>query len=125
MSIKETFRKFWADNIKTNYKKISVAIGVATNSITSAVIAYFISQCLLIGDINLGLLIVGILIPLQGLLNLLCFYVFGKATDGNGYGVPETHVIVDVIKKDTDLQDYIKEKVIEYAKKSKLLNGNK
>jgi len=122
--LKELFGKFWYNNIKTQYKKISVGIGTATNGITTAVIGYVIASAIASGDVALAGLVIGILLPIQGLINALCFHIFGKATNGNGYHVPETKLIVDVVKKDPVLRKFIRDKILEYTRKdSHLLNG--
>jgi len=124
--IKETFVKLWCNNIKTHAKHISVGIGTLTSSITTAIIGFFIAQAIVCGDMSLAVLAIGVLLPFQSFINALCFYIFGKTRNGNGYRVPETKMIVDIIKRDPMLRDFMRRKIAEYAyKDSKLLNNFK
>lgn len=124
--IKILFSRFWCNNIKIHYKHISVGIGTLTSLITTAVVGYFTAGAIASGNVELAILIIGILLPIQGFINTLCFYIFGKTRNGNGYRVPETKMIVDVIKKDEMLRNFIRKKIAEYAyKDSKLLNNFK
>lgn len=118
------FAKFWFNNIKTHYKQISIGIGTLSSSITTAVIGYCVAQAIACGNVELAVLVIGILLPIQGFINAMCFYIFGKAVNGNGYKVPETKQIVDLVKRDEEVRSYVKGKILDYIHKdSQLLNN--
>jgi len=124
--IKKIFVKFWCNNIKTHYKHISVGIGTLTSSIITAIISFFIARAIICGDVSLAMLAIGIFLPIQGFINALCFYIFGKTKNGNGYKVPETKMIVDIVKKDDILRNFVRKRIVEYMyNDSKLLNNLK
>jgi len=115
----DMFKKLWQDNIKTNLKKISAAIGTTTNSISTAVVGYYVAIAIASGSIELLLLVMGILLPLQGLVNLLCYYIFGSVKNGNGYDIPENKYILELVKNDPEVRNFVKKKYTD-----RLLNGN-
>ena len=115
----DMFKKLWCNNIKTHLKKISAAIGTTTNSITTAVVGYYIAIAIATANIELLLLVMGILIPLQGLVNLLCYYIFGSVKNGNGYQIPENKYILELVKNDEQVRELVKAKYTD-----RLLNGN-
>jgi len=120
------FSKFWFNNIKTHYRQISIGIGTLTSSITTAVIGFCVADAIGCGNIELAVLIIGILLPIQGFINAMCYYIFGKAVNGNGYRVPETKAMVDVVKRDEEARAYMKDKILHYINKdSQLLNNFK
>ena len=113
------FKEFWGNNIKTHLKKISAGIGTTTSSITTAIVSYYIAIAMNSADIGLALLIIGILLPIQGLINILCYHIFGKASNGNGYDIPENKYILELVKKDAEVRELVKAKYTQ-----RLLNGN-
>jgi len=116
--IKDLFMKFWADNIKKNYKKISVALGVFFNTTLLAILAYLCSVSSLL-EPSLALMIGGLLLAVEGLGTTLFFLIFGKAQNGNGYGMPENKYILKLVKEDPELREAVKKKYTH-----RLLNGN-
>jgi len=122
--IRELFMKFWADNIKTNYKKISIACGTGINMIIGAVLGFCMEAAYSMGN-SLGMTIVMILFAIQVVTNVIVFSIFGKATNGNGYNMPETKLIVDVIRENQELRDSVKAAINKKINNdSHILNGD-
>lgn len=114
-TIKEIFLKFWCDNIKKNYKKISYALGVLITTVVGYVIILVTSTT--------SPEIMGIAIAIDGFMTYLAFTVFGKTQNGNGYGKPETKLLLKVMEEDDEFRLLALKKAEEYVKKSKALNG--
>lgn len=110
----EIFEKFWADNIKTNYKRISFAIGTF--------LSVFTGQLIAAGMIAAPPWVVVILTAFDTLLTFLIISVFGKATNGNGHNVPSDKEIGILLKNDKEAREYIKERMKEKIKTSDKLN---
>lgn len=105
-------KRFWADNIKTNYKRISFAIGTFLSVFTGQIIAQ--------GMISAEPWVVVILSALDTLLSFLIISMFGKATNGNGHEVPSDKEIALLIKTDKLTRDFIKNRI-----QTKLENGSR
>jgi len=118
------FKEFWCDNIKTNYKKISIAIGSGANMILGAVMWYYIDLMSVSPDIRLATMIIVILVAIWGIGSMLILSFFGKTKNGNGYELPESKMIIDLVKADPDLQGIIKEKVVKRLRDSIVFNGD-
>jgi len=114
-TIKEVFLKLWCNNIKKNYKKISYALGVLVTTIAGYVIMLIIP--------NASPEIVGIAIAVDGFITYLAFAVFGRTQNGNGYGKPETKILLKVMEEDESFRTLALKKTEEYIVKSKTLNG--
>jgi len=118
--------KFIENNIRTNLKKIMIGFGTFLSTVITAVISYFMSKTLSLPDPELAVLIITILMGVEGLSSLLILSIFGKAKNGNGYNVPETKTIVELIKKDEEVREYMREKLLRYFnEESKILNNIK
>lgn len=114
--IKEVFLKFWCNNIKKNYKAISGALAVfitTTLGILFMNISNMVSQS-----------IAGIFYALDILMTFVIFKVMGKAINGNGYGKPETKILLKIMEDDEEFRLLALKKAEEYVEKSKTLNGN-
>lgn len=115
-SIKEIFLKFWCNNIKKNYKAISGALAV------------FITTTLGIIFMNISNIvspnIAGIFYALDIFMTFIAFKVMGKAINGNGYGKPETKLLLKIMEDDEEFRLMALKKAEEYVKKSETLNGN-
>ena len=115
-SIKEIFMKFWCNNIKKNYKSISAALAV------------FITTTVGIVLIKLGGIvsadIAGIFYAADILITFVTFKIMGRAQNGNGYGKPETKVLLEIMDKDEEFRKMAMEKVKEYMENSETLNGD-
>ena len=120
----DLFKKFWCNNIKTNYKKISIAIGSGLNMILGAVMWYYVDLMMASPDTRLSTMIIVILIAIWGIGSMLVLLFFGKTKNGNGYGIPESKMIIDLVKSDPELQAIMKEKIVERIRDSIVLNGD-
>lgn len=114
-AIKEVFLRFWCNNIKKNYKAISGAFAVF---ITTTLGIVFMN---IAGNVSPELS--GIFYALDILMTFLTFKIMGKATNGNGYGKPETKALIEIMKKDEEFRKLAMEKVKKYVENSKSLNG--
>ena len=93
----DMFKKFWCNNIKTNMKKISVATGMLINTILLSVLSYCIDIAFTMQS-RLAIMVIGIIIGVGAFSNAMVIYIFGKATNGNGYGIPENKYILELVK---------------------------
>lgn len=120
--IVELFKKLWEDNIKTNYKKISISLSSFLSTIILLII-YYVCDILEEVGTREALLGFGILVAVNLFVSGLLTFIFGKAQNGNGYNMPETKAIVDLIKKDAEFREMAKQKLLEHLNNgSKLLN---
>ena len=117
------FRKFWADNIKTNMKKISVAMGVLINTVLLSVLGYAMDVAYTLQS-RLAIMLIGIIFGVGAFTNVIVMYIFGKAKNGNGYDLPDNKYILDMIKNDAELKIIIRKKAEENIEKGhNVLNG--
>jgi len=117
----ELLKKFWADNIKKNYKKISIIIGSLVSGLISAVIGIvcgMVESSTLPTYIGSGL--VGMLTVIEMSTIGICIIIFGKAQNGNGYKVPANKDFQVLYKTDEEYKSYTDKKLIEHIEK----NGN-
>jgi len=118
-----TFKKFWANNIKTNMKKISVATGMLINTILLSVLGYAMDVAYTMQS-RLAIMLIGIIFGVGAFSNAMVIYVFGKAKNGNGYDLPDNKYILDMIKHDAELKAIIRKKAEENIEKGhNVLNG--
>jgi len=110
----ETFKKFWQDNIKKHYRKISIMIGSTLAVIISSILRYL---CTLIEASSISIqtasTMVTILVALESLIIGLTIIIFGKVKNGNGYEIPETKDIVKLLKEDPFFRKYANLRIAE------------
>ena len=120
----DMFKKFWADNIKTNMKKISIAMGVLINTVLLSVLGYAMDVAYTLQS-RLAIMLIGIIFGIGAFSNVMIMYIFGKAKNGNGYDMPDNKYILDLIKHDNELKDIIKRKAEESLhNNNNVLNGD-
>jgi len=114
--VRKVFSKFWCNNIKKNYKKISISIGTFLTVVISAIIRYV---CYLVEntgiELHLASTLLAILVGFEALTVGVTILIFGKAQNGNGYDVPPNKVFVKLYRKDKSFREYTKNKLIDLA----------
>jgi len=98
----ELIKKFWANNIRTNYKKISIALGTFLNI---AIGWFFFEMCEIAPDFS------PIWIGIIAVTTILVFSFFGTKKNGNGYRISPTKKIIKVLEQNPIIRDAVEREV--------------
>lgn len=82
-------KRFWADNVKSNYKKISIGIGTVLNIVLGY---YMFLLCTIYPELS------PIWIGIEAFVTVVLLSFFGTRKNGNGYEVPATKKVLKVLE---------------------------
>ena len=113
------FKKLWADNIKKNYKRISVLFGGFASAVISAGVRIL---CSVIESgqipIAVGSGLVAMLVALEIFTVGVAIIMFGRAHNGNGYKVPANKDFQVLYKTDDEYKAFTNKKLKELIEKN-------
>ena len=95
-------KKFWANNVRKNYKRISIAFGTFLNIIIGWI---FFGLC----DIYPGASVIWV--SIIAVSTIFVFSFFGTKKNGNGYRISPTKKIIKVLEQNPLIRDTIEKEV--------------
>ena len=98
----ELLKKFWANNIRKNYKKISLAVGTFLNILVGWV---FFGLCETIPGAS------PLWIGIIAVSTVLVFSFFGTKKNGNGYRISPTKKIIKVLEQNPMIRNAVEREV--------------
>ena len=101
-SIWELLKKFWANNVRKNYRKISQAVGTFLNILIGWI---FIELC------GIYPLFSPVWVGIIAVTTVLVFSFFGTKKNGNGYRISPTKKIIKVLEQNPIIRDAVEREV--------------